>query len=101
MQRYERTLLPADPTRMKLSAMAVAGYRVWGGLEAVTAPVGVAYASTDRLHRSHYVERLLAELPRATALPCPSNRHMHSAALAPDLERFIAAVDDGRAYAKP
>lgn len=101
IRRYEQTLLPADPKRMKLSAQAVAGYRVWGGLEAVQTPVGVAYATTDRLHKAHVIERLLRELPRATPVPCPSNKHMHSAALAPDLERFIAAVDDGRAYAKP
>ncbi len=92
MRRYDQTLKVADPVRMKLSARGVAGYEIWNGLEAVRAPVAVAYASTDKLHREHDIERLLASLPRPTAVPCPSNKYMHSAELAPDIARFLAAV---------
>lgn len=92
MARYRRTLRAAHPTRLKLSARAVLGYSLLPGLETVTAPVAVAYAPSDTLHEGGQVGRLVEILPRGTAVECPSNSYMHSAAVADDLERFIGGL---------
>ena len=92
MQRYRDTLLDAVPERIKLSAMAVESYRLWPGLESIRVPVGVAHAASDTLHSSRDIERLLKALPQSRDFPCPSNKHMHSAALLSELERFVASL---------
>ena len=89
MRRYEQTLRLARPDRIKMSAQAVAGFSVWRDLATVETPVHVAYATSDTLHVAAEIERLIAGLPHATAVPCPSNRYMHSAALKPNLERAL------------
>lgn len=93
MRRYEQTLRVAHPRRIKMSARAVAGYQVWPGLETIRTPVGIAYAESDTLHGASDIRRLVRALPRAAAFACPSNSLMHSAALKPDLERFLAQLD--------
>ena len=92
MQRYRDTLLSAVPERIKLSAMSVSRYQLWPELSSVGVPVGVAHAASDTLHASDDIERLLRELPRAKDIPCPSNKHMHSAALLAELDEFLASV---------
>ncbi len=98
MERYRRTLLVAHPLRLKLSAQSAARYRVWPDLETVTIPVALAYAPSDTLHDDRAIARLAANLPRAQLVACPSNRHMHSAALLDDMEAFFGRWDrmDGR-----
>jgi pimeloyl-ACP methyl ester carboxylesterase len=92
MQRYRDTLLSAKPERIKLSAMAAQRYLLWPGLESIGVPVGVAHAESDTLHSSQDIARLLTALPHARDIPCPSNKYMHSAALLPEVERFLAVL---------
>jgi len=92
MQRYRDTLLTADPLRLKRTAQAAIGYEIWPDLETVTVPVAVALASSDKLHAEEKIRRLTSALPRATVIPCESNRYMHSAALAGDFERYVASL---------
>jgi pimeloyl-ACP methyl ester carboxylesterase len=93
MKRYEATLLTANAARIKLSAQAFQGYEVWPRLETVAAPVAVASAHTDALHGKADVERLVKALPKAAAFDCPTNKYMHSAALAQDLGKFLATLE--------
>jgi hypothetical protein len=92
MQRYRDTLLTADPHRLKKTAQAAVGYTIWPDLETVAVPVAVTLASTDKLHAEENIHRLIGKLPRATIIPCESNRYMHSAALAGDFERYVAGL---------
>lgn len=96
MARYERTLTAADPLRLKLSARAVSGYEAWPGLDSIATPVAVAYAESDTLHGVAAVERLVAAIPGARAIVYPSNRAMHSAGVAADIEAFESEASPGR-----
>lgn len=90
MARYRRTLNAAHAGRLKLSARAVLGYSLFPGIESVEAPVAIATAPSDTLHEGHDVQRIVDRLPRGSLVECPSNTYMHTAAVAADLERFIA-----------
>ncbi len=89
MRRYEETLLKAIPERVKYSVKAALPYTVWQDVETVSAPVGIAFSDSDTLHTPENIERLLKTLPHGIEVRCPSNKYMHSAALADDLETFI------------
>ncbi|HSO22439.1 MAG TPA: hypothetical protein VLT81_06005, partial [Chondromyces sp.] len=93
MARYVRTVRAADPLRLKLSAAAVLDYSVLPGLESVVAPVAVAYAGSDILHSEHEVARIVGAMPHGSAVRCPSNTYMHSAAVAADLDGFLSGLD--------
>lgn len=93
-QRYDRTLRTANASRLKLSARAVFGYKVWPGLDAVRAPVAVAYARSDKLHGSDNVLRIVNTLPNARALPFESNKAMHDERIAAELDAFMAGLHD-------
>jgi len=93
MERYERTLAAADPVRLKLSARAVLGYTVWPGLDTVSKPVAIAFAPTDTLHSEDEVREIVAAMPNAWAVDCPSNAYMHDARIVEDIEGFIDRVE--------
>jgi pimeloyl-ACP methyl ester carboxylesterase len=89
MARYELTLRSANPRRLQLSAIASLKYRVWSDLETIAVPVGMAYATTDKLHSAENIERMVQAIPNAAKVPCPSNKFMHGAEIAPLLEAFV------------
>lgn len=93
MRRYEVTLREAHAARIKLSALGFEGHESWPDLQTIEVPVAVALAHTDGLHDSEDIERLVAALPRSERIACPSNRYMHSAPLAEDVERFAARLE--------
>ena len=94
MARYNKTLLTAHPRRLQLSAISATKYNVWSDLETIEVPVTMAYAASDKLHSADGIDRLATTIPRGCKLPCESNKYMHSAALAADVERFIASLDE-------
>lgn len=93
MARYENTILSAHPLRIKLSGRAFMHYTVWPDLETVKTPTRIAYAATDKLHASDAVTRMAEAIQRADLLPCESNKYMHSAPLAEDIDRFVEELD--------
>jgi hypothetical protein len=94
MLRYERTLLSAEPLRLKMSARAVIDYEVWPDLETIAAPVAIAYAPTDTLHGEHEVLGIVNKLPQGRAVECASNAYMHDARIIEDLDRFLVGVSE-------
>jgi pimeloyl-ACP methyl ester carboxylesterase len=92
MARYVRTIRAADPQRIMLSERAVIDYQAMPGLETVTTPVAVAFASSDTLHCGEEVQRIVEAMPRGVAVSCPSNTYMHTAAVAGDIEEFLAGL---------
>jgi pimeloyl-ACP methyl ester carboxylesterase len=93
MARYVRTVRAANALRLKLSAQAVLDYSALPGLETVPAPVAVAYAESDHLHGEGEVRRIVRAMPHGTAISCPSNTYMHTAAVAADLDGFLSGLD--------
>ncbi len=93
MRRYVRTLDAADPVRLKLSARAVIDYSVWPELETATAPVAIAYASSDILHGEQEAKAIVDRLPKGRAVECPSNTYMHRAGVAKEIDEFVASLD--------
>ncbi len=93
MASYVRTVRAADAVRLKLSAKAVQGYTVLPGLETIEAPVAVAYAGSDSLHGEGEVRRIVDAIPAGTAVMCPSNTYMHTAAVAEEFETFLKSVN--------
>ena len=89
MRRYEQTLKQANPKRIKLSAVSFRTYTVWSDFETIESPMGIAFAGSDKLHNREIIDRMVRVAPKATSVPCPSNKYMHSAQLAPDIEAFI------------
>ncbi len=91
--RYNRTLRDANPLRLKWSARAVMDYTVWNGLETVGIPVAVAYAPTDKLHGADNIHRIVSAMPNAMAVECASNKAMHDARVARQVEDFISRLE--------
>jgi hypothetical protein len=52
----------------------------------------VACAASDSLHSEDEVRRIVDAMPRGTAVACRSNTYMHSAAVAGDLESYLAGL---------
>jgi hypothetical protein len=90
MKRYRTTLLSARPNRIKMSARALMSYRVWSAIETIHTPVAIAHAPTDTLHHTGDIAQLVDRLPRSREIICPSNRYMHTEAVAEDIEHFFA-----------
>ncbi len=93
MARYVRTVRAADALRLKLSSVAVLDYSALPGLDTIGVPVAVAYAPSDSLHNEREIRLIVDAMPLGTALACPSNTYMHTAAVASDLDRYLAGLD--------
>ncbi len=91
--RYSRTLREANPHRLKWSARAIKDYTVWDGLGTVEIPVAVAYAPTDKLHGADNIHRIVSAMPNARAVECASNKAMHDARVAHQIEDFILRLE--------
>lgn len=96
MARYVRTVRAADALRLKLSAQAVLDYSLLPGLETISTPVAVAYADSDTLHGEDTVRTIVDAMPNGTSVACPSNTYMHTAAVAADLEGYLAGLPGGK-----
>lgn len=91
-ERYRRTLEGADFARLKLSALALVGYRVIEGFENILDPVGVAFAASDRMHGEANAQRLVEALPQGTALVCSSNASLHRPEVVDEIDRYVEMV---------
>ena len=91
-ERYRRTAEGADFERLKLSALALEGFRVIEGFENIIDPVGVAFASSDHLHGEANARRLAEALPRGRALECPSNAFLHRPEVVGEIDRYVKMV---------
>jgi len=91
-QRYCRTAAGADFGRLKMSALALEGYRVIDDFEKIIDPVAVAFASSDRLHGEANARLLAEALSRGTALECPSNAFLHRPDVVDEIDRYVRMV---------
>ncbi len=91
-ERYRRTVEGADFKRLKLSALALEGYRVIEGFENILDPVGVAFASSDRMHGEANARRLAEALPKGSVIPCPTNAFLHRPDVVNEIDRYVRMV---------
>lgn len=91
-ERYRRTLESADFARLKLSALALVGYRVIEDFDGILDPVGVAFAASDRLHGDANARRLAHALPNGSVIPCPTNAFMHQPEVVGEIDRYVRMV---------
>lgn len=90
--RYYRTLMTAEPHRLKMTARSAVKYSIWTDLDTVKVPIGIASATSDTLHDEKNINRMAETIPNAKLIHCPSNKYMHSAKIAPDIETFIKSL---------
>ncbi len=90
--RYRRTLEGADFERLKLSALALEDYRVIEDFENILDPVGVAFASSDRMHGEANARRLAEALPQGSVIPCPTNAFLHRPEVVDEIDRYVRMV---------
>lgn len=77
-EKYTRTVMDAEPARLKANARALSGHTIWKDLPRVKGPVVVIGAASDKLHGVEEITRMAALMPCARVEVMESNRETHS-----------------------
>lgn len=85
-QKYTRTVMDAEPIRLKANAGALNGYTIWDDLPGVATPVVVIGAASDKLHGVEEITKMAGSMPEARVEVMESNKETHSGRAG----RFIA-----------
>jgi pimeloyl-ACP methyl ester carboxylesterase len=96
MKKYEGTLDAADPYKLKANAIALIGYSIWDRLGKITTPCLIVGATTDTLHGTEKIERMMEVLPRAEYVEMESNLATHGN----DAGRMMAEYVTKKKYRK-
>jgi len=78
MIKYENTLDAADPYKLKPNAIAIRNYKIWDKLPSIAAPTIMIGATTDKLHGSDNLQRMVSLMPHARYTEFSSNTETHS-----------------------
>ncbi len=78
IEKYENTLDCADPYKLKANALAIRNYEIWNHLDNITVPCLIIGATTDTLHGTENIKRLLKIIPDSTYIELKSNMETHS-----------------------
>ena len=78
VQKYTKTVMGAEPRRLKANAGALSGHAVWGDLEGVESPVVIIGAASDKLHGMEEITRMVEKIPDARMEVMGSNKETHS-----------------------
>jgi pimeloyl-ACP methyl ester carboxylesterase len=78
IEKYENTLDCADPYKLKANALAIRNYEIWGNIDNITVPCLVIGATTDTLHGTENIKRLIKIIPDSTYIELKSNMETHS-----------------------
>ncbi|VVS92457.1 alpha/beta fold hydrolase [Desulfoluna spongiiphila] len=85
-RKYTRTVMDAEPIRLKANAGALNGYTLWADLPKVNTPVVVIGAASDKLHGVEEITKMATGMPHARVEVMGSNKETHSGRAG----RFIA-----------
>ena len=77
-EKYTRTVMDAEPARLKANAGALSGHTVWADLPKVKSPVVVIGASSDKLHGVEEITKMVEMMPEAQVEVMGSNKETHS-----------------------
>jgi pimeloyl-ACP methyl ester carboxylesterase len=78
IEKYENTLDCANPYKLKANALAIKNYVIWGRIDNINVPCLVMGATSDTLHATDNVKRLLKLIPDSTYIELKSNMENHS-----------------------
>ncbi len=78
IRKYEGTLDAADPYKLKANAVALIDYSIWERLGNIETPCLIVGATTDTLHGTEKIRKMLRLLPRSEYIEMASNLETHS-----------------------
>jgi len=78
IKKYENTLDCADPYKLKANALAIKNYKIWDHIEDITIPSLIIGATTDTLHGTENIKKLIDALPCSMYIELKSNMETHS-----------------------
>jgi pimeloyl-ACP methyl ester carboxylesterase len=78
IEKYENTLDCADPYKLKANALAIRNYAIWSHIVNINAPCLIVGATTDTLHDTEDIKRLIKIIPDSSYIELKSNMETHS-----------------------
>jgi pimeloyl-ACP methyl ester carboxylesterase len=78
IEKYENTLDCADPYKLKANALAIRSYAIWDHITDINVPCLIMGATTDTLHATEDIKRLIKIIPDSTYIELKSNMETHS-----------------------
>jgi pimeloyl-ACP methyl ester carboxylesterase len=78
IKKYENTIDCADPYKLKANALAIRNYAIWDHIDIITVPCLIIGATTDTLHDTENIKRLIKIIPDSTYIELKSNMETHS-----------------------
>jgi pimeloyl-ACP methyl ester carboxylesterase len=78
IRKYENTLDCADPYKLKANALAIRNYVLWNRIENINIPSLIIGATTDTLHGTDNIKKLIDALPCSIYIELKSNMETHS-----------------------
>jgi len=91
IEKYELTLDHADPYRLKRNALAIKNWSIKKD-GTITVPSLILGATTDSLHNTDNLKRVLKHFPRGEYIELASNRETHSAKAAHVIMDYIERI---------
>jgi pimeloyl-ACP methyl ester carboxylesterase len=90
VKKYENTLDEADPYKLKANALAIKNYTVWDKLGTITTPCVILGATSDTLHGTGNMQKLIAIISRTEYIELASNTETHSNKAGKLIAEYIA-----------
>jgi len=78
VEKYEKTINLADPYKLKANALALKNYSIWNRIQGITTPCLIFGATTDKLHSTEKMKRLIELIPEVQYIELASNTDTHS-----------------------
>lgn len=76
--KYEKTIDLADPYKLKANALALRNYSIWSRIQGITTPCLIFGATTDKLHSTENIKRLIEIIPEVQYMELSSNSDTHN-----------------------
>lgn len=78
IKKYEMTLDCADPYKLKANALAIRNYALWDRIQNIEVPSLIIGATSDTLHGTENIKKLIDTLPCSMYIELKSNTETHS-----------------------
>lgn len=78
IEKYENTLDSADPYKLKANALALRKYALLNRVDKINVPCLMISATTDILHGTDEIKRIMKIMPDSTYVELESNMETHS-----------------------
>jgi pimeloyl-ACP methyl ester carboxylesterase len=92
IEKYENTLDYADPYKLKANALAIRNYTIWDRIDNIKVPCLIIGATTDKLHSTENIKRLLKIISDPKYVELKSNMETHSEKAGQAIVEYIEAL---------